>query len=238
MTGDDGFNQEERERVVDVAVGRAHQVGRRPRLMLLLIILAVSGLLIGAVGFTVGYLKAKEAADAGEKLAQQVNTLCDVPEDERDPANDQVCDDAQSIVEGKPGQVGAQGERGPAGADGADGSDGATGATGPVGPRGQMGRTGPEGPQGPPGPKGADGQATDGQDGQDGATGPPGPQGPKGEQGPQGERGPEGPEGPQGPPGDVGPASPPCETGYHTEQRNVITQQAPTGEPMLVCVPD
>lgn len=127
---------------------------------------------------------------------------------------------------------------------GAQGIQGIPGLTGPQGPQGIPGITGPAGPKGDAGEPGVRGE--EGKSGKDGANGTNGSVGPQGEQGLQGEQGPQGPPGetgPAGPAGEAGVQGPPgppgpnCPEGYTLSERNVVTQEAPLGEPVLVCVP-
>lgn len=110
---------------------------------------------------------------------------------------------------------------GPAGEQGPAGSTGPQGEQGPSGPPG-LSVTGPAGPQGSTGPAGQPGVSVTGPAGPPGAQGEPGPQGAQGEQGPRGEPGPEGSPGPT------------CPSGYHTEERTVVTATGP--ETAVVCV--
>lgn len=86
------------------------------------------------------------------------------------------------------------------------GPAGPAGEDGAPGPRGFAGDDGATGPQGPPGQS---------------VTGPPGPQGPRGETGASGPRGEPGPT---------------CPDGYTTQERTLRTDEAPQGEPAVVCV--
>jgi hypothetical protein len=124
---------------------------------------------------------------------------------------DQVRDLGGVPKAGPTGERGEQGATGPPGAPGAPGQPGAT-VTGPAGPQG---RTGPSGSPG------------------DSVTGPPGAPGPAG---PQGEPGPQGAAGEQGPQGEQGSPGPACPTGFHIEERTVVTDGGP--ESAAVCVRD
>lgn len=109
-------------------------------------------------------------------------------------------------------RAGATGAQGPTGAAGPQGSPGPSGPPGHAGPRGPRGQTGPSGSPAPT------------------VAGPTGPQGPKGD---QGEPGATGEQGPQGEPGSPGPA---CPSGYHLEEKQIVTDTGP--EPAAVCIKD
>lgn len=163
----------------------------------LIVSFGVIGLIVGAVGFTVGYQQTKETADAGLSLAQQIDALCASSEPEN-VASQRLCDDAQDVIQGDPGPVGGQGPIGPQGPEGAQGPQGSTGGQGPGGGQGPIG---PQGPQGPKGDQGNEGIGTPGTPGTSGNDGQVGGQGPKGEQGDKGDKG---EPGEKGNPGDKG----------------------------------
>lgn len=112
-------------------------------------------------------------------------------------------------VSPEPGPSGSPGQPGATGPPGQSGRS----VTGPSGPPGDRGRTGASGTPGatvtgPPGPAGQDGaDGADGADGKDGATG---------------EQGPRGPEGPA------------CPSGYHVEERTIVTTGGPETVPLCV----
>jgi hypothetical protein len=142
-----------------------------------------------------------------------------------------MCEAAQrgDLVESIQGEPGIQGIPGLTGPRGPQGIPGITGPRGPRGDAGKPGKRGEEGKPGKPGQKGDTGQA-----GIAGQPGPKGDQGDPGEKGDKGDTGEKGDPGEQGPKGDPGPT---CPDGYTQAERNVVTQESPLGEPMVVCVP-
>ncbi|GAA2092264.1 collagen-like protein [Actinomadura alba] len=108
---------------------------------------------------------------------------------------------------------------------------GPPGATGPTGPSGPPGAT----VTGPPGQTGRDGRTVTGPSGRPGPSGATvtGPPGPSGKDGADGAPGKDGADGEQGPRGEPGPA---CPSGYHVEERTVVTAGGP--ETAAVCVQD
>lgn len=178
---------------------------------------------------------ASSRAQQGVSLAQQVQAACEA-EGSLDLNGQDICDDADAVVEGAAGAPGAPGPPGPQGPQGVPGIQGVRGLPGPAGPRGlpgadgEDGRDGATGPPGepgaggPPGPPGPPGEP--GQDGTDGAPGPEGPPGPAGAD--STVPGPEGPRGPQGEPGTAVPGAYLCPageymTGFTVDEAGAVT---------------
>lgn len=178
------------------------------------IVALVFSLILNAVIVVWFINRADTAETSALSLAEQVQTACDT-QGSLDLAGRDLCDDADTIVEGTPiaGPAGAQGEPGPAGPEGPPGVAGPQGRTGPpgeTGPPGPMGRTGAAGTDGEPGSVGATGAT-----GASGEQGEPGPAGPQGEPGATGATGEQGEQGATGPAGTAKPGTYDCPVGQY-----------------------
>lgn len=139
----------------------------------------VAMLVLGGVTWN-AYFKEKGKS---QTLAQQVSDACEAGDLDEEERQD-LCDNAEKVIENEDGLDGVDGKDGKDGADGADGLDGTDGVDGKNGRNGKNGKPGTDGADGPPGPRGSLGPAgppgedgtngIDGEDGADGADGPPG----------------------------------------------------------------